>query len=26
LEKMMHLAEENLDHDTWNSVKVRANL
>jgi hemerythrin-like domain-containing protein len=26
LEKMMHLAEENLDHDTWNSVKVRVNL
>ena len=26
LEKMMYLAEENLDHGTWNSVKVRVNL
>lgn len=26
LEKMKHLAGENLDHDTWNTVKARANL
>lgn len=26
LEKMMQLAEENLDRDTWNKVKARANL
>jgi hypothetical protein len=26
LEKMMHLAEENLEDDTWNSVKLRVNL
>ena len=26
LEKMKHLAEENLDQETWNKVKERANL
>jgi len=26
LEKMIRLAEENLDRDTWNKVKARANL
>ena len=26
LEKMMHFVEQNVDHDTWKSVKARVNL